>query len=290
MKIIIIGAGPAGASAAIYSVRGGAETVLITHGSSALAKTDKIENYYGFIEPVSGEYLYNSGIAQAKRLGAEIVEGEAVGITYDEAYTVELAGGNKILGDALIICAGVSRSAPKIDGLDRFDGAGISRCAVCDAFFYRGKRVGVLGSGEYALHETEELINIVGSVTLLTNGEEPAADFPAAVKIDKRKIAAFYGDDTLSGVEYEDGEKFELDGAFLAIGIAGADSLAVKVGCYSQNGRINVDADMFTGIPMLYAAGDCATVDGRREPLQIARAVYMGSTAAMSALKALRKQ
>ena len=176
-NIVIVGSGPAGVSAALYAVRAGVQTTVLTKGSGALARAEKIENYYGFAQPVSGPELERRSIENARRLGVQFVQTEAVGLTWTDRLTVETLAG-AYPADAVILATGASRAVPRIPGLTGLEGHGVSWCAACDAFFYRGKDVAVLGSGEYALHEVQALLPVVKSVTLLTDGAALTADFP----------------------------------------------------------------------------------------------------------------
>ena len=142
-SIIIIGSGPAGISAALYAVRAGVDTTVLTKGPGALDRAEKIENYYGFAEPVSGAELERHSIENAKRLGVRFVTAEAVGLTYTDKLTVETVDKN-YPADAVILATGASRAVPRIPGLAGLEGHGVSYCAACDAFFYRGKDVAVL--------------------------------------------------------------------------------------------------------------------------------------------------
>lgn len=288
MSALIIGAGPAGISAALYILRGGKKAVVINSGASALLKTTEIENYYGFEKPISGESLFNAGIAQARRLGAEINDGEVADITFDgENYVVTLTDGKLLYGECALICSGSPRRAPAVNGIERLEGHGVSHCAVCDAFFYRGKPVCVLGSGEFAAHEAAELTGVAGGVTIISNGEPLTASFPDCDIIDKKAVS-LEGEEKLNAVVFDDGSRIETTGLFIAVGSAGSGELAMKLGAPVENGRIITDESMSAGLPGLYAAGDCCVVNGRSEPLQIARAVYQGAAAGMSALKFLR--
>ena len=179
-NIIIIGNGPAGISAALYTTRAGIETTIIGKDDGALAKAAEVENYYGFREPISGKQLIADGIEGARRLGATILTDEVVGLTYRDKLTV-IAKGKEYSADSVLLATGTSRNAPRIKGLREYEGRGISYCAVCDAFFYRGKDVAVLGSGDYALHEALELLPTSGSVTLLTNGQPLNIQVPISV-------------------------------------------------------------------------------------------------------------
>lgn len=282
-KIVIVGSGPAGVSAALYAARAGVETVILSKGSGALARAEKIENYYGFAEPVSGAELERRGIEGAKALGVQLVETEAVGLTYTDKLTVETLAGD-FAADAVILATGASRATPNIPGLAGLEGHGVSYCATCDGFFYRGKDVAVLGSGEYALHEVNALLPIARSVTLLTNGAPLTAQFPPQVRVEPRKIAAVLGEQVVSGVELAGGETIDLNGVFVALGVAGSTALAKKLGAEVAGNRIVVDGSMQTTIPGLYAAGDCTG-----GLLQVAKAVYEGAQAGSEAAKALRK-
>ena len=153
-NIVIIGSGPAGVSAALYAARAGVQTTVLTKGPGALDRAELIQNYYGFAEPITGAELERRGIEGAKAVGVEFVTTEAVGLTYTDKLTVETLAGD-FPADAVILATGASRAAPRIPGLAGLEGHGVSYCATCDAFFYRGRDVAVLGSGEYALHEVQ---------------------------------------------------------------------------------------------------------------------------------------
>lgn len=282
-KIIIIGSGPAGVSAALYAVRAGADTTVLTKGSGALDRAEKIENYYGFAQPVSGVELERRSIENAKRLGVKFVAAEAVGLTYTDQLTVETLGGD-YPADAVILAMGASRAVPRIPGFAGLEGHGVSWCAACDAFFYRGKDVAVLGSGEYALHEVQELLPVVKSVTLLTDGAPLTAAFPPEVKVLPQKVEAILGETVVIGVQLSGGETLAVSGVFAALGVAGSTALARKLGAEVDGSRIVVDEKMQTTVPGLYAAGDCTG-----GLLQVAKAVYEGAQAATEAVKALRK-
>ncbi|MDD4772310.1 MAG: FAD-dependent oxidoreductase [Eubacteriales bacterium] len=288
MSVIIIGSGPAGISASLYAVRGNIETSVISNGIGSLERAEKIENYYGFAAPVDGHGLADAGKAQAGRLGVRFISGEAVNLSWDGIFSVTLSDNTPLTADSVIIATGMPRRTPKVEGFKRFDGAGISRCAVCDGFFHRGKNVAVWGSGEYAAHEAEELSHIAASVTLLTDGAEPQVAFPDGIKIITKKITALEGGERLENVRFDDGDMLGLSGLFVAIGAAGSAELAAKIGAATDGGYISVNEDMETGIPGLYAAGDCISVGERRALPQIAAAVYSGAVAGMASVKYCR--
>ena len=282
-NIVIIGSGPAGVSAALYAVRAGVDTTILTKGPGALDRAEKIENYYGFAEPISGAELERRSIENAKRLGVNVITAEAVGLTYTDKLTVETVGAD-YLADAVILATGASRAVPRIPGLAGLEGHGVSFCAACDAFFYRGKDVAVLGSGEYALHEVQALLPVAGSVSLLTNGAPLTAQFPPEVKVYPQKVDAILGEKVVTGVQLSGGETLAVSGVFVALGVAGSTALARKIGAAVDGNRIVVDAAMQTTVPGLYAAGDCTG-----GLLQVAKAVYEGALAGTEAARALRK-
>ena len=282
-NIVIIGSGPAGVSAALYAARAGVETTVLTKGSGALDRAELIQNYYGFAEPISGAELERRGIEGAKALGVQFVTTEAVGLTYTDKLTVETLAGD-FPADAVILATGASRAAPRIPGLAGLEGHGVSYCATCDAFFYRGRDVAVLGSGEYALHEVQALLPVVKSVTLLTNGSPLTTSFPPEVTVCPEKVNAILGEGRVSGVELSGSKTVALSGVFVALGVAGSTALARKLGAEVDGNRILVDEHMQTTLPGLYAAGDCTG-----GLLQVAKAVYEGALAGTEAAKALRK-
>lgn len=281
-QAVIIGKGPAGISAALYIARAGIPVTVIGKDTGTLMKAGEIENYYGFSEPVSGAVLHEEGIRQAKRLGIEVLEDEVVGISYDGELVVETKT-QQYKADAVVLATGVSRSAPPLKGLKEREGHGVSYCAVCDAFFYRGKDTAVLGSGDYAVHEALELKGTSRSVTILTDGKELTAQLPEGISLRTEPIDSLYGEEILEGVAFKNGDKLAVSGLFVAVGVAGSTDLARKLGAETEGNRILVDQTMATNIPGLYAAGDC--VGGL---LQIAKAASDGAIAGTSVIKYLR--
>ncbi len=280
---VIIGGGPAGLSAAVYAARANLNVTVLYRDGGALQKTDKLENYFGFPEPVSGMELLERGRLQAERLGAKLVQCEVTGVEYaSKGFDVKSNAGT-FTADCLILAAGTQRNAPTFPGIPELEGKGVSYCAVCDAFFYRGKPVAVLGDGEYALEEARVLIPVASSVTLLTNGKEPPDGLPEGLGIDTRLVTAVEGSDKLEKIRFETGEALQTDGLFIALGTAGSGDLARKLGVFTEAGNIQTGADMATNVPGVFAAGDCTG-----GLLQIAKAVADGAQAALSAVKFLR--
>ena len=281
-KIVIVGSGPAGCSAALYAARAGMETTVISKGIGALQKAEQLQNYYGFEEGITGAELYRRGVAGAQAVGTQFVTAEVVGLDYAATLVVQTTEGD-YPADAVILATGTGRIAPKIVGLAEHEGRGVSYCATCDAFFYRGKTAAVLGTGEYALHEVQALLPLAGKVILCTNGEPLTAEFPAEVEICTEKLEAIEGEETVTALRLAGGGLLPADGLFVALGVAGSAALARKLGAPVENGRIVVDEKMQTGIPGLFAAGDCTG-----GMLQVCKAVYEGALAATEAIKQIR--
>lgn len=282
--VIIIGAGPAGISAALYAKRANREVLVLYSGESQLEKAEKIENYYGFDGGISGKELYKNGIAQAETLGVKVRREEVLKLSVNASMNFEVSSAdNKYEGRSLIIAAGSKKLKPDIKNTEAFEGRGISYCAVCDGFFYRNKNVAVLGSEAYALSEAEELENIAGSVKILTDGR-PAPDTDKFEVITK-KIAEFSGNGRLGKVIFEDKSELEADGVFIAQGSAGGADFAKKLGIVLDGNNIRVKEDMSTNIPGVFACGD---ITGGM--LQVGKAVYEGAEAGLSAVKYLKEK
>ena len=230
---------------------------------------------------------------------------------------------------SLILATGSKRAAPKIPGVKEFEGRGVSYCAICDAFFYRGKDVAVLGNGDFAMHEAKELANTASTVTIYTNGEEPEFTLEGNISVNTMKIQSVEGDEKVSGLRLisqsetdaksdTDGEKnFQLlpegkeaemeaselhnpespvrdstetfvpaDGVFVALGTAGSAEMARQMGAaLTEKGNIKVNEKMESTIPGLFAAGDCTG-----GLLQVAKAVYDGAQAGLSANQYVRNR
>ncbi len=283
--VIIIGAGPAGISAGLYTIRANLKVLILYKDQSALEKTDRIENYYGFEKGISGQDLYEAGIKQAKNLGVEVKKEEVTNIQFGEnnQYTVMTENQNYDT-KTVIFATGNKKNIPKIKGIKEFEGKGISYCAVCDGFFYKNKDIAVLGNGRYAISETNALIHIANHITILTDGEKPPEIRAENVDIDTRKIREIKGDKKIEEIEFEDSTKMKTDGLFVALGVAGSNEFAKKLGILTQKDRIVVNENMETNIPGIYACGDCTG-----GLLQVSKAVYEGAKAGLQAIRYLRK-
>jgi len=282
--VIIIGNGPAGISASLYTKRANFSTLVIGKDGGSLVRAEKVANYYGFAQPVSGKQLLEQGLAQAKNTGVELLEAEVTGLGFQESLIVKTVSG-EYPTKALLIATGISRKTPKIEGLADFDGKGVSYCAVCDGFFYKGLPVAVFGSGAYAAAEATELLSIASSVTILTNGAELTADFPAGVLFEKRKISRLVGENKLHRVEFTEGTAIELSGLFVAVGVAGTADLARKLGILTEGNHIVINGQMQTNLPGIFAAGDCTG-----QPYQVSKSVGDGARAGLAIIDYLRSQ
>ena len=277
--VIVIGSGPAGITAAIYSKRRNLSILVISKGNGTLQKAEKIDNYYVFENGISGKELYVNGIKQAKNLGIDFIEDEVINIEYINQFTIETVN-SKYEAKAVILATGVSRNVPNIKGIKEFEGKGVSYCAVCDSFFYKGKDVAVLGDGNYAIHEFETLKPIASSVTILTNGNTMVENRDSSIEVNSKKIREFRGDTKLEKVEFEDNTIQNLNGVFIAMGTASSSDLARKIGARIENNNIVVNENMETTVPSLFACGDCTG-----GLLQISKAVYEGAKAGLAVLK-----
>lgn len=281
---IIIGAGPAGISASLYLKRANKNVLVLYHGESELEKAHRIENYYGFPNGITGANLYQNGISQAKALGVEVLDSEVLSILMNEKMEFNVKTiDQEYQAKVIILATGNKKLKPNIKGVEEYEGRGISYCAICDGFFYRKKPVVVIGSGNYAISEAKELLNVTPDVKILTNGLKMESD--TDIPFDERKIKEVSGEDRISYVLFEDDEKLECKGVFIALGEAGGADFAKKLGIYMEKDVIIVDENMKTTVPGVYAAGN--VVGGL---LQINKAVYEGAKAALDAIKYINEK
>lgn len=282
--VIILGAGPAGVSASLYCKRANKNVLIIYNGSSELLKAQKIDNYYGFENGISGKDLYEIGIKQSQNLGVEIIKQEVIKIEMENGYFNVITEKNSYKSKSVIIAMGSKKNTLKIQGVQEFEGKGISYCAICDGFFYKNKDVAVIGSGNYAISETNDLINIANKITILTNGEK-APEFRADnVEIVTKNIKQISGENRVQEIEFDDNSYLKTDGVFIAQGTAGAADFAKKLGIMSQNNNIIVNENMETNIKGIFACGDCTG-----GLLQVSKAVYEGTKAGLAVIEYLKK-
>ena len=241
VDVIIIGKGPSGISASLYTQRANLETLVIGREGSSLERAERIENYYGMEEPVSGEKLLGIGEKQAKRLGVQILHEEVAAIAkfYKENYFKVSTITGEYYSKVVLIATGQPHKKIDIEGLKDFEGKGVSYCTTCDGFFYKEMSVGVLGHSAYAVHEAMELEAYTKDITLFTNGAEldatgDLADKAGKYKINTRPILKLTGSEYLEEIHFKDGKSQKLDGLFVAYGTASSVDFAKKTGSCSR--------------------------------------------------------
>lgn len=282
---IVIGNGPAGITAALYIKRASLKTLVIGKDNGALEKAEKVENYYGFPEGISGSDLVNLGIKQIKQLKIDYANEEVIIINKDENLFKVVTNKNEYLSKSVIIATGAPRITPNLEGIKEFEGKGVSYCAVCDAFFFKNKDVAVIGNGDYALHELNELLPVVNSVSLLTNGKEKINIRDNRIKIYDKNIKRLRGEDRLQSVEFEDATSLDVAGIFVAEGFASSVDFARRIGAIIDGRYIVVDENYMTNISGLFAAGD--SIGGL---LQISKAVSDGAHAGIGVINYIRNK
>lgn len=293
--IIIIGAGPAGLTAAIYARRAEKSVLVIEKGvfGGQVTFSPKIENYPGFGE-LSGTELADKMVEHAINLGAEFEMENVIGIKNGETKEVITENGS-FFARSVIIATGASHRHLGVDGEEKYIGNGISFCAVCDGAFYNGAEVTVIGGGNSALQEAILLSMNCKKVTVIQNlptltGEE------ALQNILKEKdnveiicssvVTGFKGEDSLTGIiikntETEEEKEVPCDGCFVAIGLVPATDFikdTVKLNAY---GYVDAGENCRTDIDGIFVAGDCRS----KEIRQITTATADGATAALAAIK-----
>ncbi len=295
--VIILGSGPAGLTAAIYTARARLSTLVLAGNAPGgqVALTDMVENYPGFPEGIAGAELARRMQEQAERFGARI--------EIDEATAVDLAGhpfavttyGGEHQAKALIIATGASPRHLEVPGEKEFTGRGVSYCATCDGFFYRGKEVAVVGGGNSAVEEGLFLTRFAERVYLIHRRDRLRADAIVQERaLANEKITPVWdsvvteilGEQTVTGVRVrhlKTGEEYVLpvSGVFIYIGMVPNTRLLQSRLQLNEWGYIVTDAAQHTRVPGVFAAGD---VQELYLP-QVATAVGTGARAAMEAVK-----
>ena len=275
---IIIGTGPAGISCAIYLKRLGLNPLVISKGLGALADAHKIENYYG-ISSISGQELHEAGIKQVIDLGVEVINSEVIDIEISEDYIV-VTKDCRYSTKAIMLALGTPRN--KLSIASKFEGAGVSYCAQCDGFFYRNKKVAVIGSGEYMKHELGVLRNFINDITVFTNGKPLEVDVEG-VNVIYDKITSFNGDEYLESISTIN-QTYACDGAFIALDTQSSYTFAMHLGIGLNGNDIIVDSNMMTNLSGVFAGGDC--IGGLK---QIVKAASDGAIAAIAINKYLKE-
>lgn len=283
--VIIIGRGPAGCQAALYTLRANL-TTLVIGGDSLLSKAKIIENYYG-VNSISGKALLEEGEGQVRKFGGEILYDDVLDVKVEDNVKRVVTSTGEYLTKAVLIATGDKKISLKIENLKKFEGIGISYCTVCDGFFFKNSKVGVLGYNDYAVHEALELIKFTKDITIFTNGEELVVSDKYKDEIDKfrintNKIKKFDGASELESIHFESGEIESIEGIFVAYGNANYNALAKKLGLMEEGNYILVNKHQETNIEGIFAAGDCTGAFK-----QIAVAVGQGAIAGNSIVRSI---
>ena len=296
--LLIIGAGPAGCSAAIYAVRAGLKTIIAGGAmpGGQLLQTNDIENYAGFVNPVGGFELMDNMLKQCRRLGVEITTDQIVKLEGTQTpFTATSAGGEQYEATAVVIAAGASARWLGAPGEDKLRGHGVSACATCDGFFFKGKNVVVVGGGNTAFEDALFLSQICPSVTLVHRREGFRAD---AVTVEKVKntanikmqlncvIEEVLGTDKVTGAKLKNVQtgaitEIACDGIFVAVGAipqtAWLKDSPVEL---DAAGLVKVNYKQCTNIDGIFAAGDCTEPEFRQASIAAGTGAKAGISAA----------
>lgn len=300
--VIIIGAGPAGLTAGIYTGRAELKTLILEKGlpGGQIAGSDEVENYPGFPEVISGMELSERMQKQAEKFGANIEMEEVQGIAHNEGeeYPFTVTGySGTYYARSVILATGATPRKLGIPGEETFWGRGVSVCATCDGFFYKGKKVVVIGGGDAAVEEglfltkfAEEVTVIHRRDTLRANkvAQARAFEHPKMKFVWDTVVEEITGESSVTGVRLKNlktGEEshLETDGVFVFIGHTPNTEFVKGLVNLREDGYVDVHNDIYTNVPMLFAAGDVSDYIYR----QLATSVGAGTRAAMTAERAL---
>ena len=299
--VIIIGAGPAGLTAAIYASRANLKVLIIEAevNGGKLSKTYEIENYPG-IKSIFGLELANQLTEHGQKFGAKLISGEVKTIENVPVKKVVLANGDEYESRTLIIATGTKERTLNLPRAEAFTGRGISYCAVCDGFFYRNKEIVIIGGGNSALEEALYLASLAAKVTIVIRRDEFRADASVVDRVkDNEKISIItkhvpeelvIEDDRIKGLKIRNVDTNEIEtvscsGIFPYIGADPCTEFVDK-SLLDENGYIITKNDMSTDIEGIYAAGDCIRKDLR----QVVTACNDGAIAANSIIKYLKNK
>ncbi|MGD2043888.1 MAG: thioredoxin-disulfide reductase [Acidimicrobiia bacterium] len=275
-KLIIIGSGPAGLTAALYAARADLGPLVfegVAAGGQLMITTD-VENYPGFPDGIMGPELMDKFRKQAERFGARMRQVDVTAVDFSSRPLRVDVGADEYTADAVIIATGAEAKWLGVPGEQTLTGKGVSACATCDGFFFRDQELVVVGGGDTAMEEALFLTKFASKVTIVHRRDEfRASRIMAARALDHEKIEVLWntvvteihGDDTVTGVTLEDtvtGEsrEFATDGVFVAIGHKPTTELFVDQLDMDQNGYLEISSDgsTRTAIEGVFAAGDVA--------------------------------
>lgn len=306
VPVLIIGSGPAGYTAAIYAARAMLEPVLISgmQQGGQLTITTDVENYPGFADPIQGPWLMEQMRMQAENVGARVVTDLVTKVDFDvRPFRISTDSGTEYTADSVIIATGAQAKWLGIPSEQTFMGFGVSACATCDGFFYRGKDVVVVGGGNTAVEEALYLANLAKTVTVVHRRDEFRAERILQERLFKKDNVKILWDHAVEEIVGEPGKapmppsvtglrlrntrtdeitELSTHGLFVAIGHAPAVDLFVGTLKQKSNGYLWTAPDSTaTSIPGVFAAGD-VTDDIYR---QAVTAAGMGCMAALEAEK-----
>ena len=304
-KVLIIGSGAAGLTAAIYAARAGLAPMLVAglQPGGQLTITTDVENYPGFADVVQGPWLMEQMQAQAENVGTTIVHDLITSADFSERpFKLQGDNGDRYIADSIIIATGAQARWLGLDSETVFNGRGVSACATCDGFFYRGKKVAVIGGGNTAVEEALYLANICEHVTLVHRRDSLRAEQIMQDRLLRHpKISVAWNrvvDEILGGSGPMDGVEavrlshtddngsttLAVDGVFVAIGHDPATAVFKDHLDMDAEGYILTDAGTtVTNVAGVFAAGDCVDKIYR----QAVTAAGMGCMAALDAEKFL---
>lgn len=301
--VVIIGGGPAGLTAGIYAGRGQLETVIIEKGlpGGQIAQTDEVENYAGFPEGITGPELSQRMVQQAEKFGASIVMDEVTDVEGGPAHGFVVHGYDADYhARALIVATGANPRRLGVPGEDTFYGRGVSTCATCDGFFYRGKRVVVVGGGDAAVEEGAFLTKFADSVTIVHRrdqlrahkaAQERAFANPKMHFVWDTVVTEVLGDGQVTGVRTRNvktgaEDVIETDGLFVYIGHEPNTAFLSGIVTLRPSGYVDVRDEIYTNVEGIFAAGDVSDEVYR----QLGTSVGAGTRAAMAAERWLAEQ
>jgi thioredoxin reductase (NADPH) len=293
--VVIIGAGPAGMTAAVYTSRGNLSTLMIERGipGGQMANTEEVENYPGF-EHILGPELSTKMFDHAKKFGAEYAYGDVQEIIDGEAFKTIKAGGKEYKARTIILTTGAEYKKMGIPGETELGGRGVSYCAVCDGAFFRNKELVVVGGGDSAVEEGVYLTRFASKVTIVHRRDELRAQKILQDRAFANEKIEFIWNHTVKSINDENGkvggvtlastvddseQEFKADGVFIYIGMLPLTKPFANLGILNENGYILTNEQMETSIPGIFAAGDVREKTLR----QIVTATGDGSIAAQAA-------
>ncbi|ARD47637.1 thioredoxin-disulfide reductase [Sporosarcina sp. P37] len=295
--VIIVGAGPAGMTAAVYTARGNMSTLMLERGmpGGQMANTEEIENYPGF-ESILGPDISTKMFEHAKRFGAEYAYGDVTKIEDGREFKTIYVGEKTYKARAIILSTGADYRKIGVPGEEELTGRGVSYCAVCDGAFFRNKDIVVIGGGDSAVEEGSYLTRFANKVTIIHRRDELRAQKIVQERAFANEKIDFIWNSTVKQVNEKDGKigsvtlvstedgserEFETEGMFVYIGLDPLTEPFKDLGILDENGYIETNEIMETKIPGIYAAGDV------REKLlrQVVTATGDGSIAAQAAQK-----